>query len=131
MGENDKKKKKGKDPVVFSRPTKEFICITCPKGCVLETDGAQVKGARCEKGQAFACHEWIEPLRVLTTTVRVKTGKGTYILPVKTASAVPLSRLSAIMKAIKALHLPEVPLLGTKMIVPGLPELLEIIVTGE
>lgn len=129
MGDRDKKKKK--DKVVFSGPTKKYVCIICPKGCALETDSTQVAGARCEKGRAFAFQEWIEPLRVLTTTLRLKTKKGDHILPVKTASAVPLSRLSMIMKAIKALHLPEVPLIGSRITVPGFPEPLEIIVTGE
>ncbi|MFH0786822.1 MAG: DUF1667 domain-containing protein [Pseudomonadota bacterium] len=129
MGDRDKKKKK--DKVVFSGPTKKYVCLTCPKGCALETDGTQVAGERCEKGQAFACQEWIEPLRVLTTTVPWETEAGGRIVPVKTASPVPLSRLSMIMKAIKTLRLPEAPSIGTRIVVPGLPEPLEIILTGE
>lgn len=127
----EKVKKKKKNKVVFSGPTKNYVCITCPNCCALETDGTQVAGARCEKGAAFACQEWIEPRRVMTTTVRVETEKGTHILPVKTASPVPLSSLSAVMKAIKALRLTEVPPLGSRITVIEGPEPLEIIVTGE
>jgi CxxC motif-containing protein len=128
MAEKDKK---GKNKIVFSGTTKKVICITCPKGCPLETDGIQVAGARCQKGQAFGCQEWIEPLRVLTTTVRCGMEAGVRIVPVKTAFPVPLSRLSMIMKAIKALRLREVPPLGSKISVSEGPEVLEIIVTGE
>lgn len=130
MEEKILKKRKVKAKVVFSGPTKEYICLTCPNCCALETDGTQVAGARCEKGQAFACQEWIEPRRVLTTTLRIETEKGAYILPVKTGSPVSLSNLSAIIKALKALRLTEKPPIGTRIAVPGLPESLKIIVTG-
>jgi CxxC motif-containing protein len=131
MEEKTKKKKKGKPKVVLSGPTKNYICITCPNCCALETDGTQVVGAKCQKGESFACQEWLEPRRVLTTTVRVETTKGAHILPVKTASPVPLSRLSTIIKEIKVLRLKEVPPLGSKITVTDPPEPLEIIVTGE
>ncbi len=131
MEKKPKKKKKEKPPVVFSGPTQKYVCITCPNCCTLETDGTQVAGARCEKGQAFACQEWIEPRRVLTTTVRVNTDKGAHILPVKTAVPVPLSRLQAVMKEIKSLRLKEVPPLGSRITITDLPGPLEIIVTGE
>jgi CxxC motif-containing protein len=131
MEEKAKKKRKEKPRVVFSGPTKKFVCITCPNCCALETDGTQVAGARCEKGQAFAFQEWIEPRRVITTTVRMETGKGPPILPVKTTSPVPLSSLTVVMKAIKSLRLGAVPPLGSKITVIEGPEPLEIIVTGE
>ena len=124
-------KVKKKDKVVFSGPTKKYVCITCPNCCALETDGIQAAGARCPKGEAFACQEWIEPRRVLTTTVRCQTKEGTHILPVKTASHVPLSSLSAVMKAIKALRLTEKPPLGRRIAIPSLAEPMEIIITGE
>ena len=131
MEEKAAKKRKGMAKVVLSGPTKKVVCIICPNCCALETDGTQVVGARCEKGQDFACQEWIEPRRVLTTSVRIKTEKEVHILPVKTAFAVPLSGLSGIMKAIKSLRLTEQPPIGTRIALPGLAEPLEIIVTGE
>ena len=131
MEKKGQQKRKDKVGIVLRKPRKKYLCITCPKGCALETDGTQVKGARCEKGEAFACQEWIEPLRVLTTTVRCETETGMRIVPVKTASPVPLSRLAPIMKEIKGLRLSGVPPIGSKMPIPGLTEPLEIIVTGE
>jgi CxxC motif-containing protein len=131
MEKKPKKKKKEKPPVVFSGPTKNYICITCPNCCALETDGTQVAGARCPKGEVFACQEWIAPRRVITTTVRIETGKEAHILPVKTASPIPITRLQAVMEAIKALRLKEVPPLGSRITVIEGPEPLDIIVTGE
>ena len=127
----EKDKKKNKSNIVLNEPTKKYVCIVCPNCCALETDGANVLGARCQKGEDFACQEWREPLRVLTTTVRCETEKGVKILPVKTASAVPLFHHSTIMKGIKALRLPEVPPIGSKITIANLHEPLEIIVTGE
>jgi CxxC motif-containing protein len=131
MEEKSKKKRKDKTKVVLSGPTKNYICITCPNCCALETDGTQVVGAKCQKGESFACQEWLEPRRVLTTTMRIETEKGAHILPIKTASPVPLPRLSTIMGEIKALRLQEVPPIGSRITVTDRPEPLEIIVTGE
>jgi CxxC motif-containing protein len=132
MKEKGINKKKKEPDVVFTTPTKQYICLTCPNCCELMTDGHQVSGAKCEKGRDFACQEWQEPRRMVTTTIRVETGQGTHIVPVKTATPVPLARLSIIMKAIKALRLREVPPLGERIVVPEdrESEPLEIVITG-
>jgi CxxC motif-containing protein len=128
MEEKAKKKKKEKPKIVFTGPTRQYICLTCPNCCTLETDGTQVAGATCEKGQSFACQEWLEPLRVITTTIRVDTDQGTHIVPVKTTAPVPLTSLHTIMQKIKSLRLREVPPLGSRIMVS---EGLKIRVTGE
>lgn len=111
--------------------TTRYICIVCPTCCNLETDGLEVLGARCERGEAFARQEMVSPLRVLTTTIRCKTERETRMLPVKTASAVPLEETFEIMKYIKAMRLTRVPPIGSKLKVEMHPEPLELIVTGE
>jgi CxxC motif-containing protein len=131
MEDKGKKKKRGKKNIVLKEPSRKYVCIVCPNCCELETDGSNTLGAKCEKGEAFACQEWVQPLRVLTTTVRCETRKGVKILPVKTASPVPLSQLSPIMKEIKALRLSEVPPIGSKVTVETLAEPLDLIVAGE
>ena len=50
-----------------------YTCLVCPNCCELETNGPVVEGARCKRGKAFALQETIEPLRVLTTTLRCET----------------------------------------------------------
>jgi CxxC motif-containing protein len=131
MKEKRVKRNTTKTDIVLKEPKKEYICIVCPNCCTLETDGKNVIGAGCEKGEAFALQEWIEPLRVLTTTVRCETEEGTKILPVKTGTPVPISRMHAIVKGIRKLHISEVPTIGSKITVTTPPEPLEIIVTGE
>lgn len=131
-GGNMTKKKSAKGIRTLAKDeTRRYVCIVCPICCELETDGLEVLGARCEKGEAFARQEMISPLRVLTATIRCETERGLKMLPVKTASAVPLDNVFEIMKHIKALRLTQTSPLGSRLKVDTYPEFLELIVTGE
>ena len=110
---------------------KRYTCIVCPACCDLETDGVEVNGARCPKGEAFARQEMIAPLRVITTTVRCETPKGIRMLPVKTSYPVPIALIPDVMKQIKALRLSEIPAIGTQLTTGSSPEPVEWVVTGE
>ncbi len=60
-----------------------FVCIDCPLSCevaLTEEDGKilEIKNNRCKKGEEYAIAEFTNPVRILTTTVRVEGG----ILPV-------------------------------------------------
>lgn len=110
---------------------KRYTCIVCPACCDLETDGVEVNGARCPKGEAFARQEMIAPLRVITTTVRCETPKGTRMLPVKTLCPVPLALIPEVMKQVKALRLSEIPAIGTRLTTGSSSEPVEWVVTGE
>lgn len=70
----------------------KIICITCPKGCdakVWEEKGSiKMKGKVCKKGRAHIQQEFLEPKRVLTSTVVVANSR-TKRLPVRTAEAIP------------------------------------------
>jgi CxxC motif-containing protein len=116
---------------MVKRKRKKFICIICPKCCELEIDGSEVSGARCKKGEEFARQEVILPLRVITTTIRCETKEGTKIIPVKTASPVPLSQITGIMQHIKRVRLSEVPTIGSAITVTENSEPIELIITGE
>ena len=83
---------------------KTFDCIVCPMSCHLEVtkqkDDIQVRGNSCLKGAAFARQEMIEPMRMLTTTIRIE--HAIYpLLPVITSRNVPKAKLFAIMEACK------------------------------
>lgn len=131
MKEKRVRTKTGNTDIILKEPKKQYICIICPNCCKLETDGKNVVGVRCEKGETFALQEWVEPLRVLTTTVRCETERGVKILPVKTATPVSLSRTPAIMKEIKTPRLSKIPPIGSKITVRNLEEPLDIVITGE
>jgi len=127
-----KKKRKDKDrKPIDKEKARYYTCIVCPACCDLETDGTDVNGARCPKGEAFARQEVIMPLRLITTTVRCEISKGTKLLPVKTSCPVPLSRVPEMMRQIKALRLSEIPAIGTQLTTGSSPEPVEWVVTGE
>ena len=127
----EKKSKRKPDKPLDRTKARRFTCIICPTCCELETDGSDVNGARCPKGEAFALQEMVMPLRVITTTMRCETAEGVRMIPVKTTSAVPMERIFEIMKAIKALRLSEVPPYGSLVTVDTLEEPVELVVTGE
>lgn len=81
---------------------RRFVCVACPRGCVLEVDVAQaptgglaalaVRGNACRRGEDYGRAEVADPRRVLTSTVRTE-GSRLRRLPVRTAGTVPLARL--------------------------------------
>lgn len=87
---------------------KEMTCIVCPMGCCLEieTDGSHYKitGNRCKRGEEYAVRELISPMRVLTSTVRLK---NSYIrkLPVRTNGAIPKSLMFDCIDVLKTIEL--------------------------
>jgi CxxC motif-containing protein len=72
---------------------KHFTCVTCPVGCEVDVelrDGSIVsmKGSKCDKVKEFVLQELKEPMRVLTTTVRIE-GARWAMLPVRTDNPIP------------------------------------------
>lgn len=69
---------------------KNLICINCPKGChlIIDTDKMIVKGNSCIKGKEYGLNEVTNPVRIITTTVKVIDGDHK-LLPVKTQNAIP------------------------------------------
>ena len=70
---------------------KELTCIVCPKGCRLKVDeenGYAVTGNSCEKGAAYGYNELTNPMRVVTSTVKLEGGLHRR-LPVKTNGDIP------------------------------------------
>ena len=85
------------------------ICTLCPKGCLLKGRRASawiISGYQCRKGQSYGQQEMNQPMRVLTTTVKVK-GSDRILLPVKTNGLVPKEELPAIMKCCRKLTITE------------------------
>ena len=80
---------------------KEIICITCPKGChaeVWKEEGSiKIRGKICKEGKDYIQQEFLEPKRVLTSTV-VVTNSQTKRLPVRTVEAIPKRDLFRVME---------------------------------
>jgi CxxC motif-containing protein len=68
---------------------KELICITCPKGChlIVDAEANKVTGNSCPRGIEYGINEVTHPVRVITSTVKVKNGQIS-VVPVKTKTAI-------------------------------------------
>lgn len=78
----------------------QIICITCPKGCHLQVDeenGYQVTGNSCPRGEAYGKNELKNPVRTLTSTVRL-TGARIPRLPVKSSAPLPKGKIFEVMR---------------------------------
>ena len=88
--------------------TKEFICTVCPNSCSLIVqlgpDGGveQVAGNRCPRGAAFARQDAVCPVRVLTSTVLIRSEDGSEaLLPVRSSGPFALSQHARIMELLR------------------------------
>jgi CxxC motif-containing protein len=81
----------------------EFTCIVCPMSCVLTVEEQNgeitVLGNGCKRGKEFGENEFINPKRMVTTTVKV-TGSHLNRLPVISTEELPLEHLFAYMEAL-------------------------------
>ena len=71
----------------------KIICISCPIGCrmtIQSKDGkiTSIIGNACPKGIKYAEREFVNPLRILPTTVKVIGGELP-LVSVKTEKAIP------------------------------------------
>ena len=86
---------------------KEMICVSCPIGCPLsvelDEDGKvlSVSGNTCKRGEKYAIDECTNPVRMLTSTIKVNGG-ALPVVPVKTASPIPKGMMFECMKAINS-----------------------------
>lgn len=84
---------------------KELICIVCPNGCHLKVDeqnGYAVTGNKCDRGVDYGKAELCNPVRVVTSTVKLENAQSSR-LPVKTDAAIPKALIFEVMKVIDAL----------------------------
>lgn len=80
---------------------KELICISCPIGChlVVDEETKSVTGNTCPRGVKYGISEVFNPVRIITSVVKVKNG-NIAMLPVKTNGAIPKKLNFACMKLI-------------------------------
>lgn len=83
---------------------RQFTCIVCPMGCALtakiENDEVvSVTGNTCPRGDVYARNEITNPVRTVTSTVRLDDGRT---ISVKTADAIPKGKIFECMKEINS-----------------------------
>ena len=75
-------------------------CIVCPNGCELTIkvgDKIEVEGATCKRGITYGTNEVTNPMRSLTTTVRVENGELP-LVSVRTDGVIPKAMLKDAVK---------------------------------
>jgi len=79
---------------------KELTCIVCPRGCRLQVDDdMNVTGNFCPRGKTYAISELTNPVRVVTTSIRV-TNRPHTLVSVKTTNPIPKQKIFDVMREI-------------------------------
>ncbi len=82
-----------------------LICINCPRGCHLTVDEhLNVTGNFCPRGAVYGKQEVTNPMRVVTSTVRISSAELA-LCPVKTAQPIPKKKIFDVMASINMVHL--------------------------
>lgn len=86
---------------------REITCIVCPRGCRLTAeilgDQITVTGQGCNRGEKHAIGEIVNPVRSLTSIVRVSNRTDTMV-SVKSADPIPKGKMLEIMEMIHAVQ---------------------------
>ncbi len=82
--------------------TKELTCIICPRGCNIkvEIEEGEIKsivGNTCKRGYDYAVAEVTNPVRTITSTIKLDNGK---MVSVKTDKPIPKNLIFRCMEEI-------------------------------
>ena len=82
--------------------TRELTCIVCPQGCNIKVEieegkPTKIEGNTCKRGYDYAYSEVTNPVRTLTTTIKLENGE---MLSVKTDKPIPKGLIFKCMEEI-------------------------------
>lgn len=88
---------------------KKYTCIVCPMSCdiVLKADNGKiidVSGFTCKRGENFARNEYINPLRTLTTVVKLENSDYN-CLPVISDGSIPKDMIGKSLENLKKISI--------------------------
>ena len=115
---------------------KNIVCVACPMGCPITVeinDSGEITGVTgnsCPRGEKYAVTECTAPTRMLTSTVKVKSGR-TAMVPVKTSMPIPKEMMFEIMKEINSVEVEAPVTIGQVLIENVLGTGADIIATNE
>jgi len=100
---------------------KEIICTVCPRGCHVQVEGEgekilSVEGYSCKRGLEYASAEFVHPVRILTTTVKLADND---LLPVRSAQPIPKEKQFDCMAEIRKVQV-ELPVKRYDVIIPNI-----------
>lgn len=88
--------------------TRKMVCVVCPVGCKLDVDicGQEynVHGNKCVRGERYAISEITNPVRTVTTTIRVRKAEAVRV-PVKTEKPFPKGKVFELMQLIERMEI--------------------------
>lgn len=84
---------------------KIIICTVCPRGCYMTVNGEngkvdKVEGNSCNRGLEYAKTEFVAPVRILTTLVKID-GEDNQLLPVRSDKPILKDKIFECMQLIK------------------------------
>ena len=88
-----------------------MCCTTCPSGCALrvtineQNQVENVEGNTCPRGEVFAQKEWVNPERMLTSTVYAVIHDKECLIPVKSREPISKKLMDKAMEEIKEIHI--------------------------
>lgn len=100
---------------------KTVTCIVCPRGCAMTADIQEntitITGNACTRGEKHAIGECTNPVRSLTSIIRVRNREDTMV-SVKSAAPVPKEKLFEIMDIIHKTRV-NAPIKIGDILIPG------------
>ena len=102
---------------------KKVTCIICPIGCniTLQGEGQNIfhlSGNQCNRGVEYARNEFLSPVRILTTTIRV-LGSNSPLVPVRSDRPIPRELIFQCMEQIKGITV-EAPISRYDVLAPNI-----------
>ena len=79
---------------------KEYTCVVCPNGCLIEVSESGISGYECERGYTWVKQELENPMRTITSNVLVRGGDFINA-SVRTTRPIPLSEAQKLIEIIK------------------------------
>ncbi len=84
---------------------KTFTCIICPIGCEITVTATgdtieKIEGNECKRGIQYVTDEFLNPKRILTTTVKIE-GASLPVASVRSDKALPKDKIFDCMEVLK------------------------------
>lgn len=114
---------------------KNIICVACPMGCGITVEASDsgeilsISGNTCKRGDAYARAECTNPVRSLTTTVKVSGGVSP-LVPCKSAGALPKGLIFDCANELRSLEIEAPVALGDVIVKNILSTGIDIVATN-
>ncbi|PUU87236.1 DUF1667 domain-containing protein [Halanaerobium sp.] len=100
--------------------TEKFTCVVCPIGCEVTVKGQKdniekITGFKCDRGKKYAKNEFLNPTRILTSTVKIKN-HDLPVISVRTDKPVSKDEIFDCMKIIRNTEI-EAPITMNEVII--------------